>query len=103
MDVPVPETVLSALGGLRRELQGQLEALVQRRSELETEVQALGKEIESKQYALEVVEATERQLAGQRRGQPEYEGREPGASMQVWASAKKMHSTCGPPGLVSLL
>jgi predicted nucleic acid-binding Zn-ribbon protein len=82
MELPVPENVLSALGELRVELRGELEALVQKQSGLETELQALGKEIESKQRALQAVEATERQLAGQGRGQSEYEGG-PGASTQV--------------------
>jgi hypothetical protein len=86
MDVPVPDSLRSALGELRKELQGELGALVERRSGLEIEMQALDQEIETKQRALELVEATERQLAGQGRGQPDVEGAGPGASTQVRGS-----------------
>jgi hypothetical protein len=57
---------------------------LERRPELERELQTLIEDIESKQHALELVEATERQLiASQGRGQPDLEGNAPGASTQV--------------------
>jgi hypothetical protein len=71
---PKPVSVLTALGELRRELQEKLAALVERRAGLDQELEALDKEIESVQRPLELVEARERQLAGQGRGQPDFEG-----------------------------
>jgi hypothetical protein len=67
MNAPVPETVLSTLGYLKRELQGELSEL-EKRSGPEGEQQALDEEIEAKRRELELVKATERQLAGQRQG-----------------------------------
>jgi hypothetical protein len=93
--VPVADRVPSALGELRRELQGELEELVKRRSGLERQLQTLRKEIESKQRALELVEATERQWAGQRQGQPHVEGLATGVSTQVRAYVK-LQDTSGP-------
>jgi hypothetical protein len=86
MDLPVPASVLSELGELRRVLQGELRGLVEKRGGLEGELQMLGKEIESKQRALELVEATERQLASQGRGEPELEGQ-----AQVRGRDKRVH------------
>jgi hypothetical protein len=88
MDVPVPASVLSELVELRSELQGELEGLVEKRTGLEAELQAVGKEIEAKQRALELVEATEKQLADQGRGQQGLDGSEPGASAQVRGQAE---------------
>jgi hypothetical protein len=104
MDASAPASVLSELGELRRELQGELKGLVEERGlgelrrakqgeleergELEQELQALSKEIESKQRELELMEATERQIGEPGRGQPATEGvGEAQASTQVrrWA------------------
>jgi hypothetical protein len=93
MDVPVPESALSALGTLRTELQGELAGLVERRSGLEQELQALSLEIESKQGALELVEASERQLVGQERGKGVTEEDDTGASVQVGDSATLLQDT----------
>jgi hypothetical protein len=76
MEVPASSTVLSALAELRKELQGELAGLVETRSELEGELQAVSVEIESKQRALELVEATQRQLAGQGCGRSGIAGNE---------------------------
>jgi hypothetical protein len=89
MDAPVPDTVLSRLAKLRRELEGELKRFVKRRSGLERQLRALGTRIESRQRALKLLEATERQLAAQGQGQPDLEGwgtgvgGETGASKQV--------------------
>jgi hypothetical protein len=88
MDVPTSTTGLEALAELRRELQGELEGLVERRSGLERELEGLDKDIESKRRMLELVEATEEQLAAQGGGQRSTEGDGPGASTQVRGSAK---------------
>jgi hypothetical protein len=89
------ERVVSALGELRLRLQGELEGLGESRLELERELGALVKEIESKQRVLELVEATERQLAGQGRRQQDLEGGGAGASTQVWVSdAEKLACIC---------
>jgi hypothetical protein len=93
MDVPVPESVLSALGKLRRELQGGVAGLVERRSGLEQELQALCIEIESKTRALELVEATERQLADQGGGEGVTEEDDTGASVQVRGSATMLQDS----------
>jgi predicted nuclease with TOPRIM domain len=99
----VPDVVLSELGDLRRELMGKLAELVKKRSGLEGELQALGREIEDKQRALELVEATERQLTGQGRGQLEVEGDGLGASTQVRGLVKRLQDIripCCSPGAV---
>jgi hypothetical protein len=88
MEAPVPDTVLSALDELRRKLRGELEGLVEKRSGLEQELKGLGEAIEAKQRMLELLEATERQLAGQGRGQPDLQAGGPAASTQVRGSAK---------------
>jgi hypothetical protein len=67
MDVPVPDSVLSELRELRRELQGEPEGPEDWRSGLDDE---------ARQRMLELVEATEEQLAAQEPGPP-------GASTQV--------------------
>jgi hypothetical protein len=87
MEVPVPQSAVSALGELRRELQGELQGIVARQAQSgqEGEPHALSKEIESKQRALDLVEATELQLAEQ----PDLEGEESGASTQVRALAQR--------------
>jgi hypothetical protein len=82
MDAPVPQSVRSALTKLRKDLQHELSALVVRRSGLEMELQVLTIKVESKQRALELVEASERQLAGQGSGKDDS-----GASVRVRASA----------------
>jgi hypothetical protein len=81
MDVPVLERVLAELAKLRRELQGEpeLEALCDWRR---------GLDAESRQRVLEILEATENQLADEGRGQQGLDGSEPGASAQVRGSAK---------------
>jgi hypothetical protein len=76
------ERVLSPLGELRRKLQGQIGELVEQRSGLEGQLQALDKQIDSRRRMLELVEATESQFAGPGPGQPDVEGGEPGASTQ---------------------
>jgi septal ring factor EnvC (AmiA/AmiB activator) len=72
-EVKVPDSVLSALDELQWKLEDELEGLVKKRSGLEEELQAVGKEIAAKHRALELVEATQRQLAEQERGQPHIE------------------------------
>jgi chromosome segregation ATPase len=66
--VPRPARALEALAVLRLELQGELEGLEERRPEVERELEGLGKDIESKRRMLELVEATEEELATQGRG-----------------------------------
>jgi hypothetical protein len=92
--VLVDDGVLLALDKLRQGLQEELGKIVERRSrlEIEGELEALDAEIKSKQRALELVEATERQLAGQVGGQPGVEGGGPGASTQVRNSASMLHA-----------
>jgi hypothetical protein len=79
MAAPVPQSVRSALTKLRKDLKHELAGLVERRSGLERELQAVGLDIESKQRALELVEASERQLEGQAGGQG---GSEAGAQVR---------------------
>jgi hypothetical protein len=90
MDVSVPAGVLESLRKLRVELLVEAQALVVRRSGLLKELQAVGKIIESRRRMLELVEATERQLAAQQRGRRAIEGGGPGAGTQVraWASCR---------------
>jgi hypothetical protein len=88
MEVLTPGPVLKTLAELRRELQGELEGLVEKRSGLEMELEALDKDIESKRRMLELVESTEKQLAAP--SKPDLEGDGPGASTQVRGSAKKL-------------
>jgi hypothetical protein len=75
MDVPVPPvpaSVLSELGELRREqLQGELKELTEKRAGLNGELEALDKDTVFKQRALELVEESEGQLTGRGRGQPD--------------------------------
>jgi predicted nucleic acid-binding Zn-ribbon protein len=97
MDVPEPESVISTLGDLRRELQGELEGLKEKRSRLEGELQALSKEIEAKQCELELVAATEREMTAQGREQPDDEDSAPGESTQVRGSAERPHGTSPQP------
>jgi hypothetical protein len=87
-DEDEPAILLSELGELRRELQGELEGLVEKRSEVEEELQALGKEIEAKQRELGLVKATVQQLVAQELRQQELEGDGPGASKQVRGSRR---------------
>jgi peptidoglycan hydrolase CwlO-like protein len=105
MDVPVPESVLSTLRELRSELQDELTELLAKHSELQTELEALGDKIESTQRALELVEATEEQLAAQEAKYQEDEGNGPGASRQVRGLAKAAdhRSRVAHMGLVSVL
>jgi hypothetical protein len=62
--------VLEALAELRRELQGELEGLAEKRLGLERELEAVDTGIESKHRMMELVEATEEQLAAQGSDQP---------------------------------
>jgi hypothetical protein len=78
MDVPVSESVPSELIELRDEL----EALVEMRSGHDRALQALDKQIKSKQRKLELLEATQRQRAGQGEGSFDIEGERPRASTQ---------------------
>jgi septal ring factor EnvC (AmiA/AmiB activator) len=68
MKVSKPPRVLSRLDKLRQRLQRELQKLLEKQSHHERELQALGKEIESKRRMLELVEATEKQTAAQRAG-----------------------------------
>jgi phage shock protein A len=84
------ETTLEALAELREWLRGGLESLETERSGLEEErsgldqkLEALIEKIESKRRQLELVEATEEQLAAQERDQRALQGKGPGASTQV--------------------
>jgi predicted nucleic acid-binding Zn-ribbon protein len=47
MDELVPESALSELRGLRWELQSELKGLVEKRSRLESQLQALSKQLET--------------------------------------------------------
>jgi hypothetical protein len=101
MDGPVPKRVLSALRGMREEMLRHLEELKSRRPNLELQLRTLGESIKSEQRQLELVEAIERQLAGQGRGQPDPEGGGPGASTQVrcpFQPCKKSAKLCDPLG-----
>jgi hypothetical protein len=83
MHASVPANVLEALAQLRREVEDELKGLAEKRSGLASELEALDKDIEARQRQLDMVEATERQLAGQGRGQRGLEGGAAGASTQV--------------------
>jgi hypothetical protein len=102
MDVPVPDSVLSALRKLRRELRAKLDGLLTTRStwekELESKLQAVNQEIEFKQRMLDLVTATEMQLAGWG-GVPDLGGAEPEASTQVRGDSRTLVSPCGSLGL----
>jgi seryl-tRNA synthetase len=90
MDVLVPDPTGAQLGWLRRRLQRELEGLVAKREGLEKDLQELCEEIDSKQHALELVEATEMQLAEQERAHSDLKGSSSGAasSTQVRVSAR---------------
>jgi hypothetical protein len=81
--VPEPDSVFSELAELRRELQEKLQWLVEKRPGLERELQALDEQVDYTRRQLELLEATERQLEGQGRGQPGMEGGASGPSTQV--------------------
>jgi phage shock protein A len=104
MDVPVPESVISTLRKLRSELQDELTELWAKHSELQTELEALGDKIDSTRRALELVEATEEQIAAQEAGHEDHEAG-PGASTQVrgLAEAADHRSWVAHMGLVSVL
>jgi hypothetical protein len=99
MDGPAPNSTGEGTGELRRKLQGDLEGLKERRSGLERELEAVDKEIEAKQCALELVEVNKKQLAVQGRGQPHVEGSEQRASTQVRGSVKLQDIGTSPFGL----
>jgi phage shock protein A len=88
MEVPTPPSVLETLARLRYELQLELAGLAERRSGLEDELEALGHKIEATRRQLELVEATEEQLAAQGRGQRAIEQGGAGGSTQVSGSAR---------------
>jgi hypothetical protein len=90
MDVPTPDT-LSALAELRSNLEDELRGLVDRHTELESELETLGKDIKSRQRALRLVKATEKELAAKgREGQQALEeGGLVASTQQVSASAKE--------------
>jgi hypothetical protein len=71
------------LAKLWAELQGELGELLGRRSAPEGKEDVLDEEIENKRRELELVEATEEQLAAQEGGQRAIEGNGPGASTEV--------------------
>jgi hypothetical protein len=81
----VPDKALSTLGELRRHLEWELNRLRERQLEAERTLQAVGKDIEYTQGLLELVEATQRQLAEQGRGEDLEGGWAPEASEQVRA------------------
>jgi hypothetical protein len=83
VEEPTPASVLESLVELRQELRGELEGLLEKRGGLERELEGLDKEIESKGRMLELVEATEEQLAAQGLGHQASEEGAPGAGMQV--------------------
>jgi phage shock protein A len=83
MEVPTPTSGPEALAQLRRELQDELEGLVQKRSGLEDELEALGKDIESTRRQLQLLEATEEELAAQGRGERAIEQDRAGGSTHV--------------------
>jgi hypothetical protein len=89
MEVPTLTSVLETLARLRRELQGELEKLVEKRSELELEPE-LDVMIESTRRQLELVQTTEEQLAAQAsaQAQPAAEEGGPGESTQIRSLAK---------------
>jgi hypothetical protein len=77
MEAPVTQSVRAALSQLRRDLLGELVGL-------EQEMQALRIKVAATRRALELVEATERQLAAQEeRRQGDMEESASGASAQV--------------------
>jgi hypothetical protein len=113
-----PGSVLLALGELRRELQVELRGLQQRQSALDCQLRVVSNDIEFRRRRLDIVVATEtqlafqrlateRQLAHQRLAQPNLERGGPGPSTQVSGSSHKwlktLASLCGPLGLVSVL
>jgi hypothetical protein len=77
MEVPVSDTTLEGLVELQGKLRGELEGLEERR-------EALDKEIEAKQCALDLVEVAVRKMAVQEREQQELKDSTP----QVRGSAK---------------
>jgi hypothetical protein len=85
MNVPVPAGVLPVMGELRGQLLRELGELVEKRTGLEGELQAVDKEIDSKQRALQLLNATQGQWVEQERAQPDVKGGGPGASTQVRA------------------
>jgi Ribonuclease G/E len=83
MDLPVPDRVHSAVRKLRKELEGEVQGLIVRRAGLERELQEVVKDLDSRQRMLELVKATETQLAGQGPGQRDVEGGRSGGGTQV--------------------
>jgi predicted component of type VI protein secretion system len=81
MEVRTTDIGLEALAELRRELQGELEGLLEK-------LKGLGRDIESKRRMLELVKATEEQLAAQGRVQQAVDGEASGANTQVRGSTK---------------
>jgi hypothetical protein len=84
----VRRRVFKSLAQLRRELEGVLMGLVEKRSGLEGGPEVLDKDIESTRRQLELVQATAEHLAAQGRGQRAIERGGPGASTQVRGVAK---------------
>jgi hypothetical protein len=87
MDLPAPTRVLEALAKVHRGLLSELEGLAEKRTGLEKQLEAVDTEVKFKRRQLELVEATQEQLAAQGPGQRAIEGDGPGASSQVRASA----------------
>jgi predicted nucleic acid-binding Zn-ribbon protein len=93
MDVATPTAAPQALAQLRRDLQGELEGLVEKRSGLARELEALDESIERIQRQVAVVEATE-QLAAQERGQRSIEGGGPEAVAEVRGLGQTANRRC---------
>jgi uncharacterized protein YhaN len=106
LDASTPPSVVEALAELRRELQDKLRALAEERVAPERELERLDKAMDSTRRMLELVQATEEQLAAQGQGQPDLEGGGAGASThQVSWSAKLQRDIQLLPtwGVVSML
>jgi hypothetical protein len=114
MDVETLQYARTRLGRLREALRSQITEVEARLAELEPQLHGQGqaqdenikyeyeyrqRELESGQRELELVEAVERELAGQGHGQPDIEGAASGASKQVKGSDKPKlsASACGSP------
>jgi phage shock protein A len=83
MEVPMIGTVHEELARLHRELEGEVKQVVEKRSGLERELEALDQDLMSKRRMLELVKSTQEQLEALERMRRDVEGGGPGASTQV--------------------
>jgi hypothetical protein len=99
MDSPMPASVLSALAKLRGEVEGELEKGLG----AESGTKLKENDMESRRRVLELVAATEKQLAAQGQGWQGTEEEGPGASMEVRAGEGSAQLTTRPLITVLLL